>query len=159
MSIAPVVRSVTVKAAPARAFELFTTHAERWWSADHHIGKQPFAAIVMEPRPGGRWFERDADGVECDWGKVLAWQPPGRVVLAWQLNSQFAYDPDFVTEVELTFEAAEGGRTRVTLEHRDLERFGTDAAKQRALLDGGWPAIIAAFGVFADAQLQEETTQ
>ena len=153
MSIAPVVRSVTVKAAPARAFELFTTHAERWWSADHHIGKQPFAAIVMEPRPGGRWFERDAQGIECQWGEVLAWEPPGRVLLAWRLNRQFEFDPAFLTEVELTF-AAEGAGTRVTLEHRNLERFGADVAAFAASLNGGWTAILEGFA--ATDHLQKE---
>ena len=87
MTIAPVVKSVNVKAAPKRAFELFTGEMGRWWPARMQIGKSPFAAIVVEPRPGGRWFERDAEGAECEWGKVLAWEPPARVLLGWQLKA------------------------------------------------------------------------
>ena len=109
MSIAPVVKSVTVKASPERAFELFTGQMARWWPATHKIGKAPFVAIVIEPRAGGRWYERDAGGVECDWGKVLAWEPPSRLLLGWQLDSRFAYNPDLVTEVELTFAPAAAG--------------------------------------------------
>ena len=156
MSIAPVVKSVTVKASPERAFELFTGQMARWWPATHKIGKAPFVAIVIEPRAGGRWYERDAGGVECDWGKVLAWEPPTRALLGWQLNSRFAYDPDFLTEVELTFAPAAGGGSIVTVEHRDLERYGDDAEKIAGLLGGGWPTCIAGFAAYADAHSSME---
>lgn len=156
MSIAPVVRTVTVKAAPERAFALFTTHAERWWPASHHIGKQPFVAVVMEPRTGGRWFERDAEGGECPWGEVIAWEPPKRILLAWRLNRQFEYDPTFLTEVELTF-VPEGAGTRVTLEHRNLERFGADLVEFAASLNGGWTAILESFAASTTNQPQKET--
>jgi uncharacterized protein YndB with AHSA1/START domain len=157
MTIAPIVRKVTVKASPARAFELFCAHMERWWPAGRTVGKQPHVAIVMEPRPGGRWFERDADGVETHWGKVLAWEPPSRLLLAWQLNSQWQYDPQFLTEVELAFAPADGGGTLVTLEHRDLERFGADAEKFAEQLGNGWPRFLADFSGYADT-LQKEPT-
>ena len=91
------------------------------------IGKKPAASVTLDPVPGGKWVERDEDGVETQWGKVLSWEPPGRLLLGWQLNSQFTFDPNLVTEVELTF-AANGSGTLVTLEHRNLERFG-DAAE------------------------------
>jgi uncharacterized protein YndB with AHSA1/START domain len=155
MTIAPLVRTVTVKAPPERAFALFTNHAERWWPASHHIGKQPFAAIVMEPRAGGRWFERDAQGLEYPWGEVMAWDPPGRILLAWRLNRKFDYDPNFSTEVELTFEP-DGAGTRVTLEHRHLERFGADAAQFAASLNGGWTAILEGFAASTTNQPQKE---
>jgi uncharacterized protein YndB with AHSA1/START domain len=114
MTVAPVVKSVSVKAAPKRVFELFTTEMGRWWPPHLQIGKSPFVAIMVEPRHGGRWFERDAEGAECEWGKVLVWEPPTRVLLGWQLNSRFAYDPEFLTEVELTFVPAAGGGSIVT---------------------------------------------
>jgi uncharacterized protein YndB with AHSA1/START domain len=153
MSIAPIIRTVVVKAAPARAFELYVTHMEQWWPKGQTIGKSPHVAIVLEPRVGGRWFERDADGTETHWGKVLAWEPPGRLLLGWQINSQWSYDPDFVTEVEMTFAPAEGGGTLITLEHRNLERFGADAARHAERLGGGWPKHLAQFVEYANAHI------
>ncbi len=89
--------------------------------------------------------------METHWGRVLAWDPPERLLLAWQLNGQFAYDPDLVTEVELTF-APLGSGARVTLEHRNLERFGADAERVTGLLGGGWPGFLGGYAAFADAQ-------
>ena len=152
MSIAPIVQSVEVKAPPARAFELFAGHMEDWWPKGRTVAKNPHVAIVLEPRAGGAWFERDADGTEVHWGKVLAWEPPQRLLLAWQLNSQWTYDPDFVTEVEMTFAPLDGGGTKVTLEHRKLERFGADAEAHAASLNGGWPRFMTAFAEYADTQ-------
>jgi uncharacterized protein YndB with AHSA1/START domain len=151
MSIAPIIRTVVVKAAPARAFELYVTHMEQWWPKGQTVGKSPHVAIVLEPRVGGQWFERDADGTQTHWGKVLAWEPPARLLLGWQINSQWSYDPDFVTEVELTFAPAEGGGTLITLEHRNLERFGADAARHAERLGGGWPKHLAKFAEYANA--------
>ena len=140
MTIAPIVQTVQVKAPPARAFALFTGEIGRWWKKG--IGVQPFIDVVMEPHPGGRWFERSADGVETDWGRVLAWEPPGRLLLAWHLNASFAFDPDVFTEVEIAFQPVEAGMTNVTLEHRNLERFGNDAERIRGLLRNGWPGML-----------------
>src|SRR6516225_5731502 len=135
----PVVKTVVVKASPERAFQLFATQMGRWWPAGKTIGKSPHVDVVIEPRAGGRWFEGDAEGVETDWGKVLAWEPPSRLLLGWQLDSRFAYNPDLVTEVELTFTPGAACGAVVTLEHRNLERFGDDAEKVAAQLGGGWP--------------------
>jgi uncharacterized protein YndB with AHSA1/START domain len=96
------------------------------------------------------------EGVEMNWGKVLAWEPPRRVLFGWQLDSRFAYDPDFLTEVELTFVLVAGGGTIVTLEHRNLERFGADAEKVTAEIDSGWPQILAEFAGYADAHSSME---
>lgn len=150
MSIAPIVCAVQVKAAPAQAFEMFASQMAAWWPKGRTIGKNPHVAVIVEPRAGGQWFERDAQGNETHWGKVLVWEPPSRLVFGWQINSQWAYDPDFLTEVELTFAPADGG-TIVTLEHRDLERFGADAAKHAATLRGGWPTHLADFARYADS--------
>lgn len=148
---APVRRAVTVKASPARAFEVFTARVGAWWPKSHHIGKLEPETVVIEPRPGGRWFERAPDGTECDIGKVLVWEPPSRLVLAWQLNSRFQYQSDLITEVELRFAGDGAGATRVELEHRNLERFGEGAAATRDRIGapGGWPLILDAFAAAA----------
>jgi uncharacterized protein YndB with AHSA1/START domain len=149
MSIAPIVRSVTVAVPPDRAFALFTGAMGRWWTPGTTVGAKPHVEIVVEPHAGGRWFERDEDGAETHWGKVLSWDPPGRVLLGWQLDAAFRYDPDLTTEVELTF-APEGKGTRVTLEHRNLERFGASAEAVAAKLAGGWPSKLQLFADYLE---------
>lgn len=150
MSIAPVISTVKVKAAPERTFQLFVTHISQWWEKGRTVGKNPHVALVIEPKAGGRWFERDAEGAETDWGKVLAYEPPHRLLLGWQLDSGWKYDPDFLTEVEITFTALADGGTEVRLEHRNLERFGTKAPDVRASIDGGWPKHMADFAIFVE---------
>jgi uncharacterized protein YndB with AHSA1/START domain len=150
MSIAPIVKTVEVRAAPASAFELFTQRMGDWWPKRKTLGKSPHVAIIAEPQVGGRWFEQDAEGVETLWGRVLAWEPPSRVLLAWQINSQWQYDPTLETEVEITFVPTAAGGTRVTLEHRNLERFGAAAATHADTLRGGWPTLVVEFARFAD---------
>jgi uncharacterized protein YndB with AHSA1/START domain len=150
VSIAPIVRSVVVKVEPARAFELFTGRIQDWWPRHTTIAKSPPVAVVMEPRPEGRWFERDAQGLETQWGKVLSWEPPRRVLLAWQIGTDWAYHADLLTELELTFLPNAGGGTLVTLEHRHLERLGSDAARHRDMLDGGWPTLLGEYQKLTD---------
>ena len=152
MSIAPIVRTVETKAPPERAFELFSQRMADWWQRGKTIGKNPHDKVILEPRVGGRWYEIDAEGAETEWGKVLAYEPPHRLLLAWQIGANWAYDPEFTTEVELTFEALSSGGTRLTLEHRNLERFGANAAQHAALLDGGWPTMLADFATLGDAE-------
>jgi uncharacterized protein YndB with AHSA1/START domain len=149
---APVRRSVTVNAAPERAFAIFTRDMGRWWPASHHIAPVPMKDAVIEPRAGGRWYEVGEDSSQCDWGKVLAWEPPARVVLAWQLTLHFQYDPTFVSEVEVTFTDLGEGRTRVDLEHR-LDAYGDEA---KAVADSvgapnGWQAILELYAQAAEA--------
>ena len=143
---APVRKSIAVKAKPDRAFEVFTAGMGRWWAKEHLIGTSPLRDVVLEPRAGGRWFELNEDGSTCEWGRVLAWDPPGRVLLAWQLNADWKYDPSFVTELEVRF-TPEGDGTRVDLEHRNLDRFGDKAEGVRAALDSheGWNLEISAY--------------
>ena len=144
---APVRRTLTVKAAPARAFEVFTAGIGRWWPKQHHIGAVEPETVIIEPREGGRWFERAPDGAECELGKVLVWSPPERLVLAWQLGADFRFDPELITEVELKFTPEGEGRTRVDFEHRNLERFGERAETVRSQISApsGWPAILELF--------------
>ncbi len=144
---APVRKSVTIRATPARAFEVFTAGFDRWWPRSHHIGGAELKQAFIEPRAGGRWYEINSEGAECDWGRVLAWEPPGRLVLAWQIGADWKYDPALVTEVEVTFTDAGGGMTRVDLEHRKLELMGAKAAEARVSFDApeGWGAILGAY--------------
>lgn len=144
---APVRKTIDVKTSRERAFDVFTAGMGRWWRPDHHIAPQPFVDVVVEPKAGGRWYERDAEGTTCEWGKVLAWAPPERIVLAWQLNAEWKYDPDFVTELEIRFLALGPALTRVELEHRDIEKFGSRAADVRAMLDtdNGWTGALARY--------------
>lgn len=151
MTIKPVVKTLSVKASPERAFEAFTASMGQWWPKSHTIGATPFEAVVMEPRVGGRWFERAADGAETNWGKVLAWDPPRRFVLAWQISADWAYDPNLMTEVEVTFEPQGDGITAVTLEHRRLELFGERAQAMADQFDGGWVGVIQHFVDFVGA--------
>lgn len=138
-------KSVTVAAPLAVAFEVFTAQIEAWWPmASHHIGEADCAAVVIEPRAGGRWFERGVDGSECDWGRVLLWDAPNRVLLMWQLNAQFKYDRAIETEVDVCFTALDVNTTRVDLEHRGLDAYGADAASMRAAFDSptGWNGML-----------------
>ena len=161
MTIAPVRRETEVRQDPARAFALFTGRMVDWWRRGTP-GKAPPVAIVVEPRVGGRWFERDADGVETQWGLVKAWEPPapgaasGRLQLRWQLDAQFRFDPAVDTTVDIVFTAIAGGGTRVTLEHRELERYGDAAAHVASRISEGWPQQLAGFAAYAGAHDEED---
>jgi uncharacterized protein YndB with AHSA1/START domain len=156
MTITLIRRSVHTKAPPPKAFEIFTRHIGRWWPKGNGVGARPLVEVVIEPGAGGRWFERDANGHETQWGRVLVWEPPGRLVLAWQLNREKRFDPDLVTEVELTFTAAVTGGTDVALEHRNLERFGQGGAGWVASIGGGWSQKLGEFAAFANLPDKEE---
>ncbi|HUA05424.1 MAG TPA: SRPBCC family protein [Solirubrobacteraceae bacterium] len=140
--------AITVAVSPEQAFSTFTAGFNSWWPRGHHIGEAELDAAVIEPREGGRWYERGVDGSECDWGKVLVWAPPRRLVLSWQLSSEWAYDADVWTEVEVTFSAEGPDRTRVELEHRGLDAYGDDMGKMRDSFDspGGWRGLLEQYG-------------
>jgi uncharacterized protein YndB with AHSA1/START domain len=141
-------KSVTVNAPQKHVFTVFTEGFGAWWPLEtHHIGAQTAQTAIIEPRVGGRWFERSVDGTECDWGKVLVWDPFGRLVLSWEISAQFTCDPNLKTEVEVRFIAEGSERTRVELEHRLLENYGEQAETMRSILDsdGGWTSIMERF--------------
>src|SRR5205085_11437400 len=112
-------------------------------------------AVVIGPRPGGRWFERAPDGTECDWGRVVEWEPPARVLLGWHLNAEWKFDPnpDTATEIEVRFVPESEARTRVELEHRGFERLGASAAQVREAVDspGGWTGLLDLYAKAAAA--------
>jgi uncharacterized protein YndB with AHSA1/START domain len=140
---APVRRSIFVNAPQAHAFEVFTSGIGRWWPKTHAIGEAELDKPVIEPREGGRWYQLGVDGSECDIGKVLAWEPPSRLLLAWQLDPDWKFVPDLVTEVEVLF-TPEGEGTLVELEHRNLERMGdrADEMAEKVGSPGGWTAVL-----------------
>ena len=148
ITITPIRREVTVPASPARAFQVFTEHFDAWWPRGHHIGAADLHHAVIEPRAGGRWYELDVDGTECEWGTVLAWEPPARLVLSWHLNGRFEYDPDAAraSEVEVSFQPSGEDSTVVTLEHRYLERMEAAEDAYRGIdSEGGWGGLLARF--------------
>ncbi len=145
--VEPVRKQIRVETSRERAFKVFTEGMDRWWPRGHHIGASPMKRSVLEPRVGGRWYAECEDGSESNVGKVLSWEPPGRVVLAWQITAEWKYDASLITEVEVTFTSEGPKTTRVDLEHRNLDRLGADAASYRGQLDapGGWTGILEIF--------------
>ena len=148
-SVAAVKKQVVVKAGLEQAFNVFTDGFDTWWPRGHHIGKQPLQKAVIEPRPGGRCYGREADGNECQWGTVTTWDPPNRLVIAWQIGPSWQFEPDLAkaSEVEVRFTAEARGFTRVDLEHRHFERHGADFEKVRIPVDsaGGWDGLLQMF--------------
>jgi uncharacterized protein YndB with AHSA1/START domain len=143
----PIRKEVVVDVDPDRAFEIFTADMTSWWPSAHHIGSAPIETIVVEPHAGGRWYTRHQDGTETATGSVSAWDPPTRLVLTWQVGADWRYHSELVTTVELRFLEAGPGRTRVLLEHRDLEAFGPEAERMRQTFEqpGAWEATLTAF--------------
>lgn len=144
---APIRKTVRVEATPEHAFEVFTRRIGRWWPPDYGLLSRPRHELILEPGIDGRWYERAADGAELTWGKVLVWEPPQRLVLAWQIDGTFQYRPDFHVEVEVRFVPDGPGATRVELEHRDIERYGEYADPMRTALESpnGWSRMLAGF--------------
>jgi uncharacterized protein YndB with AHSA1/START domain len=143
---------VSVKAPPEIAWRVFTKKMGTWWPlATHKIGKAKAVDAVIEPRVGGRWYERDDDGSTCDWGRVLAWEPPSRLVLSWEISADFQYDPNLKTEVEVRFITEGKDGTRVELEHRYLDRYGARRDQVRRIFDSdaGWKGLLEAFAARA----------
>ncbi len=149
----PVRKKVLVNASQERAFQVFTQEIDTWWPRQHHIGKSPLKKAVLEAKPNGRWYATHEDGSESDTGKVLVWEPPRRIILAWQINASWQFDPTFVTEVEVTFVPDGSNKTWVELEHRNLDRFGETAKSLRDSIDspGGWTGILDEFAKAAAA--------
>jgi uncharacterized protein YndB with AHSA1/START domain len=118
--------SITVEAPIARAFTVFTEGIETWWSPDHHLIGAELAGMEFEPRVGGHIVDRGVDGSECRWARVLAYEPPHRVVFSWDISLawQIETDPARTSEVEVTFTPEGPERTHVELEHRNIDRHG-----------------------------------
>jgi uncharacterized protein YndB with AHSA1/START domain len=137
---------IVVEAPIERAFRVFTEDFDRIKPREHNMLGVEIAETVFEPREGGRVFDRGVDGSEFQWARVLAFEPPDRVVISWDLNPQFQIesDPAKASEVEVRFIAEGPERTRVELEHRHLDRHGDGWPSIRDAVDGegGWPLYL-----------------
>jgi uncharacterized protein YndB with AHSA1/START domain len=143
---------VNVKAPQHIAWRVFTEKMGAWWPlATHKIGKAMAVDAVLEPRAGGRWYERGDDGSTCDWGRVLSWEPYSRLVLSWEISDEWRHAPTLRTEVEVRFIAEGKTRTRVELEHRRLDLYGASRERMRGIFDSdkGWKMLLDAFAARA----------
>jgi len=151
---APVKRTVTVKASPERAFEVFTTGFDSWWPRSHHIGNAPMKRAIIEGRVGGRCYTEQTDGTDCDWGRVTLWEPPKRFVMAWMTTAEWKFEPDIskASEVEVRFTPEGAGMTRVDLEHRHFERMapGWEGMRTSVNAEGGWAGLLKLFAAEAE---------
>ena len=138
--------SIEVAVAVDRAFEIFTKDFDRIKPREHNMLAEAIAETVLEPKAGGRLYDRGVEGAMCDWGRVLAFDPPNRLVLAWDISPhwQIETDPDHSSEVEVTFTAIDAHNTRVDLEHRHLDRHGEGWQGLRGGLEApdGWPLYL-----------------
>jgi uncharacterized protein YndB with AHSA1/START domain len=144
------VRTQVVVAAPiARAFAVFTEEFDRIKPREHNILGVEIAETVFEPREGGRIYDRGVDGSECHWARVLAYEPPNRVVFSWDISPQWQIETDHAktSEVEVLFTSETPERTRVELEHRNLDRHGEGWESERDGVgsEGGWPLYLQRF--------------
>jgi uncharacterized protein YndB with AHSA1/START domain len=140
---------VVVEAPIERAFRVFTEDFDRVKPREHNMLGVDIAETVFEPRAGGRVFDRGVDGSEFQWARVLAFEPPNRVVFSWDISPQWQLEPDpeKTSEVEVRFIAEGADRTRVELEHRNLDRHGEGwtGARDAVSGEGGWPLYLQRF--------------
>jgi uncharacterized protein YndB with AHSA1/START domain len=143
---AEVSTEIDVDASIDHAFAVFTEQIGSWWDKDHHILEAPLAEMIFEPRVGGHIIDRGVDGSECRWARILAYDPPHRVVFSWDIGPtwQVESDPESTSEVEVTFTAEGPERTRVDLEHRNLDRHGPgwEAVAGGVGNEQGWPLYL-----------------
>jgi uncharacterized protein YndB with AHSA1/START domain len=129
--------SIVVDAPIERAFSVFTEGIASWWPPEHHILQAELAEMVFEPHVGGHVYDRGVDGSECRWARVLAYEPPNRVVFSWDIDTHWQIETDAAkaSEVEVRFTPEGPVRTRIDLEHRNLDRHGD-----------GWEGMRSAVG-------------
>lgn len=149
-------KNVRVRASAARTFKVFTEGLDSWWPKTHHIGSSPMTRGVMEGFVGGRCYSEQADGTECQWGQIVAWEPPTRFVMAWQITPDWKFEPDLAkcSEVEVKFTPSADGTTWVELEHRCFERQGEGGNEMRKQVDspGGWGQLMELFRAKAEEE-------
>lgn len=137
---------VVVGAPIERAFRVFIEQFDRIKPREHNLLPVDIAETVFEPRVGGHVYDRGVDGSECRWARVLAYEPPHRVVISWDIDPEWQLEtnPDRTSEVEIRFVAESAERTRVELEHRNLDRHGIGWQGERESVGskGGWPLYL-----------------
>jgi uncharacterized protein YndB with AHSA1/START domain len=146
---APVRRAITVSVPPREAFEAFTERFADWYPPEYTWSGEVLETIGIEPREGSLCFERGPHGFRCDWGRVLAWDPPDRLVLAWQVSPKREPQPNpaQASEIEIRFECEDPSATRVEFEHRGFARHGEGAGEYRDAMDSeqGWDYILGRY--------------
>ena len=146
--IPPITGTLTVSVSIEKAFEVFTTNINSWWPHEYHIGQAEVAEVILESHEGGRWYERGVDGTECDWGRVLAWDPPDRLLFTWQINGMWQFDPDpeHASEIEARFRPDGPEQTVVEVKHRHFERLvGGHDIRGAIEGGGGWVLLLESF--------------
>ncbi|MFG1607523.1 SRPBCC family protein [Actinoplanes sp. NPDC049265] len=149
-------RQIVVQAPIEKAFAVFTERFGDVKPREHNLLRSPVVETVLEPRVGGHIYDRAEDGTECHWARVLAFDPPDRLLFSWDIGPtwQLEQDPENASEVEVRFVAETPSRTRVELEHRNLDRHGPgwESVRDGVATDEGWPLYLSRFGaLFPDA--------
>jgi uncharacterized protein YndB with AHSA1/START domain len=139
--IEPLRLSYQIRCSPEHAFEVWTTRVSTWWPKDHSASGNPDTVVVLEPRLGGRMFERTPDGTEIDWGEITLWSPPRRLGYLWHIGG----DRSDATDVELTFVDLGDGTTRLDIVHTGWERLGAAGPARRGANTNGWNALMPRF--------------
>lgn len=148
IAIEPLEISFELECPADHAFRVWTERIDAWWPADHTASGEADATIVLEPRVGGRLFERTASGTEHEWGEITGWDPPTRFSYLWHLKR----DRGDATDVEITFTPVDDTRTRVDILHTSWERLGADAQSWRDRNFGGWSTLLPHFVELAQSQ-------
>jgi uncharacterized protein YndB with AHSA1/START domain len=123
---------------PSLAFEVWTTRIASWWPTSHTVSGESDVEVVLEPRTGGRIFERSAAGGEHEWGEITVFEPPHRLAYLWHIRR----DRSDATRVEITFTARGDGRTGVRIEHTEWERLGAEAETWRDRNHRAWGSLL-----------------
>lgn len=141
--------SIVVEAPIERAFSVFTEGIGSWFPSEYNLLDTEIVERVFEPRVGGQVYDRGADGSECHWARVLAYEPPVRVVISWDISPQWQIESDLekTSEIEVRFIPDGPDRTRLELEHRNIDRHGEGWEQTRESVggDGGWPGCLRSF--------------
>lgn len=147
-------KEIVVDAPIERAFSVFTDRFGDLKPPEHNLLGAPIVETTFEPRVGGHIVDRAEDGSECRWARILAFEPPDRVVFSWDIGPTWQIEPDpaKTSEVEVRFVAAGGGRTRVELEHRHIDRHGPgwDSVYGGVDSDGGWPLYLSRYAALIE---------
>jgi uncharacterized protein YndB with AHSA1/START domain len=133
----PLKLEFSVACSPEHAFDIWANKTSLWWPADHSVSADPELVVTIEPRSGGRIFERTSEGAEHDWGEVVVWEPPRRLAYLWHIGR----DRGYATNVEITF-TGDAGATTVTIVHSGWDRLGDEASEMKRRNDLGWSSLI-----------------
>jgi hypothetical protein len=146
--VAPIKKEITVQASQQTAFDVFTQQMDTWWPRTHHTGNTPMTELLLESGDDGRWYSKHEDGSEVEVGKVIRWDPYSNLLLNWQIDGNFKYNPSLTTEVEVQFIAIDPTTTKVIMEHRNLDRLVE--GKVIDSMDMGWGMIMEMYKQTAD---------